>query len=86
MKNICPVCGYDKLDFSPYDKEGYASFDICPCCGFQFGNDDFPDKELSFATWRKNWIENGCIWFSRGIKPENWNADEQLKKFNNEHI
>lgn len=86
MKNICLVCGYDNLDFKPYDEKGYASFDICPCCGFHFGCDDFPDKEQSFAEWRKNWIDNGCIWFSGNTEPQNWDANEQLKIFNKESM
>jgi len=70
MKNICPCCGYDKLNFIPYDENGCGSFEICPCCGFQFGCDDFPDKEKAFIEWRKTWIENGRNWFSRNPKPQ----------------
>lgn len=45
MKNICPVCGFDGLDFKPYDEKGFGTFEICPCCGFEFGCDDFPIKK-----------------------------------------
>lgn len=86
MKNTCPVCGYDKLDFKPYNEKGYASFEICPCCGFEFGCDDFPNKEKAFIEWRKNWIKSGCNWFSRNSKPQDWNAQEQLKIFNNADV
>lgn len=48
--------------------------------------DDFPDKEQSFAEWRKNWIDNGCIWFSGNTEPQNWDANEQLKIFNKESM
>ena len=35
-------------------REGAGSDDICPCCGFQFGLDDFPyeDREGPMAEWR----------------------------------
>ena len=86
INNICPVCGYDKLDFKPYDEQGNASFEICPCCGFEFGCDDFPDKQKSFVEWRKKWIENGCNWFSRNPAPQDWNAKEQIDIFFNKNI
>ena len=38
-KNTCPVCNYDGLFDPPYDENGYGSYEICPCCGFQFGLD-----------------------------------------------
>ena len=43
-QNICPVCNYDGLFDPPYDENGYGSYEICPCCGFQFGLDDYPDN------------------------------------------
>lgn len=39
-KYKCPVCGYDKLEESPYDKYGQGSFEICPNCGIEFGYQD----------------------------------------------
>lgn len=87
MKNICPVCGFDGLDFKPYDEKGFGTFEICPCCGFEFGCDDFPDKKASWLKWRKAWITNGCVWFSQSTKPpQNWDAKNQLKIFNNDDI
>ncbi len=79
MERICLVCGFDNLYEPPYSN-GVGSYEICPCCGFQFGNDDFPDKNSQISKWREEWIKNGCIWFSTSrIKPKNWNAEEQLK-------
>lgn len=54
MKYNCSVCGYNNLNFKPYYENGYASFQICPCCGFEFGYDDFPDKEKAFVEWQEN--------------------------------
>ena len=69
MKYICPVCQYDGLFEMPYDENGIGSDEICPCCGFQFGCDDFPDKERQILEWRRKWLEGGCKWFSNVRKP-----------------
>ena len=64
-QNICPVCSYDGLFDPPYDENGYGSYEICPCCGFQFGLDDYPDKDKGITEWRKKWEANGRPWFSK---------------------
>ena len=55
MKYKCPVCGYDKLKNPIYDKEGNGIYEICVCCGFEFGCDDFPNKEEAYKNWRESW-------------------------------
>lgn len=65
MANICPVCNYNGLYEPPYNKYGRGSDEICPCCGFQFGLDDYPDKEAGYEKWRKSWVNKGCTWFSK---------------------
>lgn len=65
MENICPVCEYKGLYTPPYDKHGRGSDEICPCCGFHFGLDDFKGKEEAFVKWRNEWARNGCKWFSK---------------------
>ncbi len=81
MKNICPICFYDGLFDPPYDSDGSGSDEICPCCGFQFGYDDFPNKEEQIQEWRQKWISNGYPWFSNGRKrPADWDPIEQLRK------
>ena len=37
---ICPVCGYAYLEEPPRDEKGRPSFDICDCCGIEFGYED----------------------------------------------
>ena len=81
MKNICPVCNYDNLIDPPYNEYGYGSYEICPCCGFEFGLDDFPDKEEGIKNWREQWIEGGYKWFSTcRFPPLNWDPVEQLNR------
>lgn len=71
MSNICPVCGYDGLYEPPYDKNGTGSDEICPSCGFQFGCDDFPNKDNQIIEWRENWISGGKKCFSSVRRKEN---------------
>ena len=83
-ENICPVCGYDGLDEPPFNERGAGSDDICPCCGFQFGLDDFPyeDRERLVAEWRERWADGGCVWKfpSDGLPPEGWDPQAQLAR------
>jgi hypothetical protein len=66
--NRCPVCFYPDM---PYPA---ADYDICPCCGTEFGNDDalYTPDEL-----RRRWVASGHLWFY-GDPPQNWNPIQQL--------
>lgn len=66
MTYCCPVCGYDQLRSAP------ANHMICPCCGTQFGYDDYAE---SHSALRQNWMSAGCKWFSRQTPPPaNWSV------------
>lgn len=76
----CPVCGYDKIENPIYDSRGNGTDEICSCCGFHFGCDDWPDKEKSYNEWRKKWIKNGCKWWAyKEAPPEDWDPKKQLE-------
>jgi hypothetical protein len=78
----CPVCEFVGLDEKPYDTWppaegvpiappyedwlGSPSYEVCPLCGFEFGNDDNPGTAdpLSFAEYRAEWEEQGRPIFS----------------------
>lgn len=75
---MCPVCGYFGLDEPAYDKNGLWSFEICICCGVQYG---YTDCNTSHAELRARWIANGMKWHSRVFAPpENWDPVEQLRR------
>ncbi|MCG7421042.1 hypothetical protein MHJ97_11470 [Macrococcus epidermidis] len=69
---ICPVCGYDKIDEPPYGIGGSPSYNICSCCGFEYGySEDFevehkaivlPKSQLNWAfqQYLKQWVNDGC--------------------------
>lgn len=81
----CPVCNFKGLYEPAYDERGVGSDDICLCCGFQFGLDDFEYdcKEEVHEVCRRKWIKEGCNWtYSQTNKPKDWNPKEQLKEIN----
>jgi hypothetical protein len=68
----CPVCFYDQLEEPPRD------YNICECCGTEFGNDD------EFKSWedlRREWLQAGAQWFC-GTQPFLWNPYMQLFRAN----
>ena len=73
---ICPVCGFDRLTEEPYDIDGNPSYEICNCCGFEFGFDDL--KIINFEYYREKWIEKGTPWFNVKLKPKNWSLKNQI--------
>jgi len=83
MTYICFVfvCGFDQLTEPPYDEHGYSSFEICSCCGFEFGFDD-GSQGISFDEYRKSWLDKGAVWFYPKCKPLNWDLKKQLLNIN----
>ncbi len=73
----CPTCGFPELEEPAWDPNtGVPSFDICPCCGCEFGYDDATPEARE--RYRKQWISNGALWFEPRLKPVGWNLREQL--------
>jgi len=72
----CPVCGFDGLDEDPSE----CSYEICSCCGFQFGVSD-DDRGFTYESWRKRWIEGGMLWWSTSrLPPCGWDPVAQLRR------
>ncbi len=66
----------------PYSQHlGEPSYQVCTCCGFEFGNDDDPGTALpvGFEECREEWIRGGCQWFDLSKKPNDWNLNSQLR-------
>lgn len=86
--NLCPVCGYDCLEEVPYLGNDFlsGSFEICSCCGYQFGVDDL-DRGITHEAHRRQWLREGAPWFSRYVrKPPGWNPKTQLLRIGIELI
>ena len=80
-KYVCPICGYHGLKDNPRSSNtGGGSYEICPCCGFQFGVSD-DDEGWTYDTWRSDWVKKGMKWWSKTKNPpEGWNPTEQISK------
>jgi hypothetical protein len=72
MRFTCPVCYYAGMQEPPMD------YNICECCGTEFGNDD---EVLSHGELRAQWISNGTRWFFKN-PPVGWNPWTQLLEAN----
>lgn len=79
QRYTCPVCGFPDLDQPPWEPDtGVPSFDICPCCGCEFGYNDATVKAKE--RYRKEWIAGGAHWFEPELKPPDWDLSKQLRR------
>lgn len=65
----------------PYSEHfGMPSYEVCPCCGFEFGNDDEPGtaEPVSFEQYLQEWIDEGCNWLNESLRPDDWSLVQQL--------
>src|SRR3972149_9931161 len=66
----CRVCGYIGED-APWGEDGKtASFDICPCCGVEWGYEDILPEGV--FDYRAKWINGGAQWREPRRKPKDW--------------
>lgn len=88
----CPVCGDGQLTAKPYeiwpppgglelsppyeDLLGRPSYEVCPRCGFEFGNDDNPGTSSpdSFESYYADWVARGQPWFDPDYEKD-WHRD-----------
>lgn len=69
----------------PYENLwGKASYEVCGCCGFEFGNDDNgmdPELNSTFASGLMDWLnDTGGEWFWPEDKPANWSLSAQIQR------
>jgi hypothetical protein len=67
----------------PYSKHfGKPSYEVCDCCGYEFGNDDDPGtaEGESFKKYREEWVAAGCKWFNEKKRPQGWSVEKQLEE------
>ncbi len=68
-KYICPVCKFDGLKEAAFGPGNEPSYEVCPCCGFEFGFDGGNDPVV-FAEYYQRWTQNGSKWFMPKLKPK----------------
>jgi hypothetical protein len=73
----CRVCGLG-FDEPPWGEDGKtASFDLCPCCGVEFGYEDA--TPVAARRYREEWLKNGAVWADPDAKPANFDLARQLE-------
>ncbi|GAA1456588.1 hypothetical protein GCM10009619_06140 [Williamsia maris] len=56
----CRVCGFEPAD-PPWGLDGLSpTYEICPCCGVEYGNEDY--TEAAASNYRDQWLANGAKW------------------------
>jgi len=76
--DCCPVCGYTDGEFLPWGESGEdPSFDICPCCGVEYGYEDFTVE--SAAKYRLAWLRRGPKPFRPSIEFRDWDWAVQMR-------
>ena len=58
--------------------EKTLAFEICGCCGVDFGYQDCTPKYAE--KFRENWLKTKGKWACPDEKPTNWSLEEQLKQ------
>lgn len=73
---ICRICGSEQLE-APQSEDGESpTYDICDCCGVEFGYEDSTLKGIKM--YRSKWLDNGAKWYHKKSEPESWSLEEQL--------
>lgn len=76
-KHNCRVCGFF-IDNLPWGENGMCpTYEICPCCGVEFGNEDYTLE--SIREYREKWLIKGAKWFDKAQKPEDWSKEKQFE-------
>jgi len=76
------------MDYPSWVTERRPAWEICPCCGIQFGYDDFGrdvlafdlrEREMLHRAWRLKWIAGGMRFWSPRALPFDWDPLRQLR-------
>lgn len=81
---ICRICGLIHT-FCPWGEDNLtASFEICDCCGVEFGYEDC--NIIAVKNYRQEWLDKGAQWFHKEYEPSDWSLDKQLMNIPNKWI
>lgn len=74
---VCRVCGLQQAE-PPWGRDGRSpTFDICDCCGTEFGYEDV--TPAAARTARGRWLAGGARWWVPARKPVGWDVAKQLR-------
>jgi len=76
--HLCRVCGYFSED-PPWGLDGCCpTYEYCPCCGVEWGNQD--SLPTSADRFRARWLQRGGMWEDRTVPPDGLTTNERLKR------
>jgi hypothetical protein len=74
----CAVCGWDP-GYPSWGEDGRdPTFDICSCCGVEWGYED--SSFASTASFRDAWIARGAPWNNRREPHDGLRLEDRLKR------
>lgn len=74
----CKVCGWEHADYTWGQGGDISSFDICDCCGTEFGHEDISLKGI--LQKRADWMAKGMPWREPKEKPIDWDYKVYLAR------
>lgn len=79
----CRVCGYTQED-PPWGQDGICpKYEICDCCGVEFGYGDCSLKAIK--STRQRWLSGGALWKYPKEQPINWSLEKQMQNIPEEY-
>jgi hypothetical protein len=80
----CRVCGLAQ-ETPPWGPGGHQpTFEICPCCGAEFGYDDA--TRAGVLRRRATWRDAGYAWFVPHERPAGWDVLKQLEQIPTDYL
>jgi len=83
-RNFCRVCGLDQEEPVWGESDQCPTFEICLCCGTEFGYDDYTLEGI--RKRRENWLLNPQKWLDPTAKPIGWDLEAQLKQIPKKYL
>ncbi len=76
--HFCRVCGY-RSDEAPWGDDGRSpSFDLCPCCGVEWGYQDL--VATAAEQFQARWLAEGAPWRDRKVPADGLATEERLRR------
>jgi len=82
INEFCYICGFEFSKSKCFKEMRYPFYD-CPCCGFEYGIEEF-EKNV-YTTKRIEWIENPLKFGSPDCIPDSdkWTLDKAITQLQN---
>ncbi|MDE0547415.1 hypothetical protein [Microbacterium sp. C7(2022)] len=80
----CRVCGYEPAD-APWGADGTEpSWEICPCCGVEFGYEDA--SAAGVRKYRERWVAAGAPWSDPTTPLDDLELNERLARISPRYL